>query len=238
MKGKLRKLIGLIMVMCISFMASSNVFAATVENNTTEIYNLTEMVCDGQIIEIPVLTRTTTSKSRTNMVTSETYVFVPDMAEDTMEKNEQYVNEIKETGNCSIMSKARSNYFGIRGYIAYYSTLNYNVSYYDGYLRMYDIISFKVEREIYTQAPFGGFFNPSVRVLQVGTVGDSGDLALLTGQVKDYDEIQYNTLYSLPTEWQAVCQAADGPLIGVKYTIKHKYSDGTVNYLEYFHEAK
>ena len=93
MKDKLKKLTIFIIAICILFMSSSATYGATVENNTTQMYSLTTMEYQGQIIEIPVLTQTTMSKLRNSVFTSEVYVFIPDMTEETMEKNEEYVNE-------------------------------------------------------------------------------------------------------------------------------------------------
>lgn len=142
MKDKLKKLTIFIIAICILFMSSSATYGATVENNTTQMYSLTTMEYQGQIIEIPVLTQTTMSKLRNSVFTSEVYVFIPDMTEETMEKNEEYVKEIKRTGNCSAMRQARSIYFGLPGYIAYHSTLNYNVSYYKAICGFMNLISF------------------------------------------------------------------------------------------------
>ena len=90
MKDKLKKLTIFIIAICILFMSSSATYGATVENNTTQMYSLTTMEYQGQIIEIPVLTQTTMSKLRNSVFTSEVYVFIPDMTEETMEKNEEY----------------------------------------------------------------------------------------------------------------------------------------------------
>lgn len=226
------------MVMCISFITSSTIYGRTVENNTTQVYSLTTMEYQGETIEIPVLTKTTISKLKNNVLTSEVYVFVPDLTEETMERNEEYVKEIKETGNCSVMSQSRTAYFGIRGYIAYHSTLNYNVSYYKGYLRLYDLISFKLEREIYTQAPFRNFYNATAEALQIGTIGDPGKPEVLQGQKKKYGEIKYDILYTTPSEWVPIAPVDNGTKVGIKYTIKHEYTDGTTNYMEYIHEVQ
>ena len=91
MKDKLKKLTIFIMAICILFMSSSATYGATVENNTTQMYSLTTMEYQGQIIEIPVLTQTTMSKLRNSVFTSEIYVFIPDMTEETMEKIVEYV---------------------------------------------------------------------------------------------------------------------------------------------------
>ena len=53
MKDKLKKLTIFIMAICILFMSSSATYGATVENNTTQMYSLTTMEYQGQIIEIP-----------------------------------------------------------------------------------------------------------------------------------------------------------------------------------------
>ena len=238
MKENLKKLTIFIIAICILFMSSSATYGATVENNTTQMYSLTTMEYQGQIIEIPVLTQTTMSKLRNSVFTSEVYVFIPDMTEETMEKNEEYVKEIKRTGNCSAMRQARSIYFGLPGYIAYHSTLNYNVSYYQGYLRLYDLISFKLEREIYTQAPFRNFYNATAKALQVGTIGDPGKPEVLQNQQKEYGEIKYDTLYTIPSEWVPIAPVDSGTKVGVKYVVKYEYADGTVGYLEQFHEVQ
>lgn len=49
-------------------MSSSATYGATVENNTTQMYSLTTMEYQGQIIEIPVLTQTTMSKLRNSVL--------------------------------------------------------------------------------------------------------------------------------------------------------------------------
>lgn len=209
----------------------------TVESNIEETYSLAAMEYQGQTIEFPVLTQTTLSKLRTGVLTSESYLFIPDLTEETMIRNKQYVKEIKETGSCSVMRQTRSTSFGIPGYITYHSTLNYNATYYQGYLRIYDLISFNLEREIHTSAPFENFYNANATAIQIGTPGYPADPSVIQKQKKEYGEIQYGTLYAVPSEWIAVAPIADGPKIGVKYVIKHQYTNGTTNNLEYLHEA-
>ena len=114
----------------------------------------------------------------------------------------------------------------------------YNVSYYQGYLRLYDLISFKLEREIYTQAPFRNFYNATAKALQVGTIGDPGKPEVLQNQQKEYGEIKYDTLYTIPSEWVPIAPVDSGTKVGVKYVVKYEYADGTVGYLEQFHEVQ
>ncbi|WP_207648833.1 hypothetical protein [Anaerobium acetethylicum] len=118
--------------------------------------------------------------------------------------------------------------------------MNYNRSYYNG---SYDyvlvkLISFKLEREIYTSAPFDGFRRATALVSQVGTIGGPGNPAVLNNQLKTYSNISYGTLYAAPSEWLAVLSDYVEGFKGVKYSIPIIYANGTTSTCTYIHSMR
>ena len=51
-------------------------------------------------------------------------------------------------------------------------------------------------------------------------------------------QIKYDTLYTIPSEWVPIAPVDSGTKVGVKYVVKYEYADGTVGYLEQFHEVQ
>lgn len=238
-RERLRKVTAIsLSAICLILGASTNCYAADNDSaSVTETYDVMQMSNGSDVIEIPVVKRNV-SKARSGIVESTVHILVPDMTDETMEKNEQYVQQIKETGRFSTPCRTvGTGDFMVPGYIVYTSTLNYSVSYYQGYFRLYDLISFKLDREIYTMAPFARLHNATAKVLQVGTIGDPGDPAVLTAQEKEFGTIQYGTSYTLPTYWVPVGPVDGGQKIGVDYKVKIEYANGDRDTLPYFHEA-
>lgn len=238
-RKRLRRVIATsLSAVCLILAASTNCYAADNDSvRVTETYELAQLSDGSDVIEVPVVKRNV-SKAKSGVIESTVHILVPDMTDETMEKNEQYVQQIKETGRVSMPCRTvGSANFSVPGYITYTSTLAYNVSYYKGYFRLYDLISFKLEREIYTMAPFSRVHNATALATQIGTKGAPADIAEITMQQKDFGTIQHGTLYAVPSYWAPVGPVNDGPIIGVKYYVKIDYTNGKSEMLEYLHQA-
>lgn len=238
-RERLRKVTAIsLSAVCLILGASTNCYAADNDNaSVTETYDVAQLSNGSDVIEVPVVKRNV-SKARSGIVESTVHILVPDMTDETMEKNEQYVQQIKETGKFSTPCRTvGTGDFMIPGYIVFTSTLNYSVSYYKGYFRLYDLISLKLDREIYTMAPFSRVYNATALATQIGTEGDPADLAEITVQQKNFGTIQYGTLYTVPSYWVPVGPVDGGPIIGVNYDVKIDYANGDRDTLTYLHQA-
>lgn len=202
---------------------------------TTENCSLATMTNGDEVIEVPVIRQTIAPRSSNGIVQSTVSVLIPDFEEETMERNAEYVQQIKETGSFAAPRIAGTGVFSVPGYITYTSTLNYNVTYYQGAFRLYDLISFKLHREIHSMAPFNSVNNATAMAIQVGSIGGPGDLNELTGQTKDYSTIQYDVTYSVPTAWKPVYPV--GYYVGVQYRVWIDYAYQNDYLLEYTHQA-
>lgn len=237
-RERLRKVTAIsLSAVCLILGASTNCYAADNDSaSVTETYDVAQLSNGSDVIEVPVVKRNV-SKARSGIVESTVHILVPDMTDETMEKNEQYVQQIKETGRFSAPCRASgTENFSIPGYITYTSTLNYSITYYNGELWLYKLISFKLEREIYTMAPFDRVHNATADAHQVGTIGDPGDLALLTSQQHNFGTIQYGTLYTLPTYWVPVGYDS-GHDIGIFYSVLIDYKNQKDYHLNYTHKV-
>lgn len=74
-------------------------------------------------------------------------------------------------------------------------------------------------------------------VVQWGTPGDPADLSVINQQEKWYYQIEYNTLYNVPSNWIPVAQVYSGPDIGVTYNIIISYVGRADFTLQYTHRA-
>lgn len=235
-RERLRKVTAIsLSAVCLILGASTNCYAADNDNaSVTETYDVAQLSNGSDVIEVPVVKRNV-SKARSGIVESTVHILVPDMTDETMEKNEQYVQQIKETGRFSAPCRSAGTVdFSIPGYITYTSTLNYSVSYYNSNLWLYDLNSFKLNREIYSTAPFASFRNATAVATQIGTKGDPADLAEITTQQKIFGTIQYGTLYYVPAYWVPVGQIDGYAKIGVQYEVFIDYAnqdDFTLTYL-------
>ena len=55
-------------------------------------------------------------------------------------------------------------------------------------MRIYDLISFNLEREIHTSAPFENFNNANATAIQIGTPGYPADPSVIQKQKKNMEK--------------------------------------------------
>ena len=224
-----------LLVSCLPMSAFANEESNVVAQNNG--YSTTFIHMGTKTIEIPVLTSSTALISEDEtVINSVQTLFVPQSDETGLEKNEQIVNEIKSFG--SPVSR-NSSVFADAGYMVFTSTLNYTPTYRNG-LRYVKIISYQLEREIYTQAPYSTFNKAKAKVVQVGeTYLDGYSATDMLAQSTSYTTINYNTLYTAPTDW-APAYGVGNAQNGVHYDVFIDYLasfNADDYYLQYCHPA-
>lgn len=190
-------------------------------------------VSDGDpLLEIPVTRQIAQSGDR---VKETVQVLVPDGAPESMDEIRERAHFAAPPGN------GGESTFGEPGCILYTSTLVYNVQTDQDGLRKYDLISFRLDREIFTMAPYNSVHNATARMDQAGYSDASGDSGLLEDQSKDLGEIEFGKTYSEGTDWPetwfAVGTASGSPQIGITYAVVLDYADGTSRTLSFTHTA-
>lgn len=192
----------------------------------------------SNVIEIPVVTRNV-SRNKSEIIASTVCFLLPDMTETALAKNEQYVRQIKKEKilKQSGSGKSKADFF-VPGFIFYTSTLNYRVTYADNSVRVYDLISFKLDREIYTMAPFARVHDATVTVTQSGASGEPVDFDKMLIQSKDFGTIEYGTLYPVRENWTPVCSVQDASKVDVVYKVFIDYANKDDYTLEFTHKAK
>lgn len=239
MKKWTKKLAACLIAFCLLSGTVVSASADTTATNVTETYSLATLTGGDGIIEVPVKRQVIQPRSTNGLVTSKATVMVPDMTEEELERNAEYVRQIKETGTITTPRDSGSTSFGETGRLWFTSTINYNVDYYKDYYRIYDLMSFRLDREIYTMAPYNRINNATAKVNQVGSIGDPGDLELLTGQSRVLGEIQYGTTYTegnaWPGGWMAVGKVDNYAEIGAVYDVRLDYADGSSRTLNFTH---
>lgn len=239
----MKKIIALVMTTILCLMNFQGVFASEVnssdsttplEKRTTYV-STTTVYIDGEALEVPVempLTQSYSLYSNDDIVSDVQRVYIP-FTEEAKENNSSVVNSIK-------YARGSSGFSTKDGYIYFESTLNYKRDYYNNnyaYPRI-DLISFKLDREIYTKAPFRGFKNATATAYQLGTRGSGGDLSVLD-QKKTYSSFSYGTTQTVPSSWVPVLTVGTDYNRGVSYSIPLLYLDSSKDTtLTYFHEAK
>ncbi len=167
-------------------------------------------------------------------VTETVQVLVPGGAPESM-------NPVRERAHFAAPGNGGESTFGDPGCILYTSTLVYNVQTDQDGLRKYDVISFRLDREIFTMAPYSGVHNATARVDQAGYSDASGDSGLLEEQSKDLGEIEFGKTYGEGTDWPetwfAVGTASGSPQVGITYEVVLDYADGTSRTLSFTHAA-
>lgn len=234
-----KRMIACMIAVCLLCGMATNAFADSGATGTTETYSLATLTSEDGSIQVPVIQQTIQSRSSNAPVTSNVYVLVPDMTEESLERNSEYVEQIKTTGSLVTPRDSGTATFADSGFITFTSSLVYNTSYYQNYYRLYDIMSFRLNREIHTMAPYNSIHNATVQVNQVGSIGAPGDLELLTGQSQSLGEIQYGRTYSKGNDWSgnwlAVGKVDGYAEIGIVYYVRLDYADGTSRTLSYTH---
>lgn len=209
--------------------------AATETGSIQESDYSTTIVQMGDIsVEVPVYTQRVLVANNEDHIALTRMIHIPQNTEECLANNSKIVSEIKTYG--APTTRGTMN-FGDYGYMTFTSTLNYGYRYNQGF-RYIKMISYKIEREIYTSAPYNTFGKPQVRVVQVGeTFEDGYDSADLLSQYYD-QTMNFDTLYTVPSDWAYVYQV--GPTNGLHYRIQIDYatSFGATDYtLEFSHPA-
>lgn len=228
----MKKFVCLILSICLVFSLTLTVSASTISSNSSTQYDITTVSINGTLIEVPVLKSTPVLSSSDGVITSTHTVFVPDGSTDSLALNKVVVSEIKQYGT----PKTRGyGDFYVNGYIWFHSTLNYNTVQRSG-VNYYDLISFKLEREVYVESVFNSFNNADAHVMQIGADYYDNQDSLL--QESHYYDISYGTLYSIPASWIPVYNV--GYFIGVEYSVEIDFNNDlnlTDYVLTYIHQA-
>ncbi len=225
MDKRIKKLVACIAMIGMFCGVSTNVLADATTIGVDQTYSLATITNGTETIEVPVVQETIRPRSVDGAVTSKSTVWIPDMTEESLEQNKNLVGQIKQR-----MSGIAPRDMGIinfpdNNFITFTSTIVYNVQYYNNTFRMYDIISFRLDREIHTMAPYDSVHNATAQANQIGTIGDPADGGKLMEQSKEFGEIQYGTTYTTPSEWLPVWPPDyGGPRVGVVYNIPINYS--------------
>lgn len=207
--------------------------------STTESRDLATVTSGDTTIEVPVTRQTTQSGDK---VTTTVQVLVPDMAGDSPEQNAEQAAQLRENRHFAAPpGNGGESTFGEPGCILYTTTLVYNVQTGQDGVRRYDLISFRLDREIFTMAPYNSVHNATARVDQAGFSDASGDSGLLEEQSKDLGEIEFGKTYGEGTDWPetwfAVATTSDSPQVGITYDVVLDYADGTSRTLSFTHAA-
>lgn len=216
--------------LCIPFAASAEGANRTLPSGQ---YGVAVIEVNGHTLEVPSIKNVTgLSRSTEGEIASTQTIFVPMGTEESLTKNAQLVQEIKEYG--APVSRGYGDFYD-DGYIWFHSTLNYTTSTVEGSV-YYDLISFKLEREIYVESVYNNFNKASAHVMQIGAKYKGGWETIT--QETWYNSVSYGSLYSIPNEWIPVYNV--GYFIGVEYSVFIDYNDslGLQDYtLTYIHQA-
>ena len=228
----MKKFVCLILSICLVFSLTLTVSASTISSNSSTQYDITTVSINGTLIEVPVLKSTPVLSSSDGVITSTHTVFVPDGSTDSLALNKVVVSEIKQYGT----PKTRGyGDFYVNGYIWFHSTLNYNTVQRSG-VNYYDLISFKLERDVYVESVFNSFQKANAHIMQIGA--DYIDDDVISINQEDEYQIEYGTLYAVPASWMPVYNV--GYFIGVEYSVLIDYNNDlnlTDYVLTYIHQA-
>ena len=207
--------------------------------NPAEIHCTAAVTTEDKTIPVPVTQKTTQSDST---ITTTVQIRVPELSAENPEYDADALDQIREKRRfTSPAGNGGEVTFADPGLITYTATLVYNVQTGQNDFRKYDLISFRLDREIYTMAPYNSVHNAAVRVDQTGFSDPSQDSGLLEEQSKDLGEIEYGRTYSKgndwPDDWQAVGTASGSPQVGITYDVLLDYADGTSRTLSFTHSA-
>lgn len=211
----------------------------TLPIDTAEPRCLATVTSGDTTIEVPVTRQIAQSDGR---VTETVQVLVPDRTAETPEQNAEAVAQLRENRHFAASpGNGGESTFGEPGCILYTTTLVYNVQTDQEGLRKYDLISFRLDREIFTMAPYNSVHNATARVDQAGFSDVSGDSGLLEDQSKDLGEIEFGKTYGEGTDWPetwfSVATTSDSPQVGITYEVVLDYADGTSRTLTFTHAA-
>lgn len=239
-------------IMVINTLGSANVVVAS-QNETKSISEesldesdsnvvdgvlaTTKVVIEGKIIEVPVVQNTVSTRGIEEQVYNTQTVYIPDFSKITEEENAENIAKIK--------SRAVDNntFFDNGNYICFSTQLVYNKSRQltasGAYHNFVDMISFNISREIYTNAPFAAFRNPTAMAMQIGPItGAAGELLDdIMNQKKEYGTIAFGTTYSVPSAWVSVIPNIVDYQVGVRYQVEIVPSSGSSYTIEHWHLA-
>lgn len=191
-------------------------------------------------IEVPVMQQTEESDG---IVTTTIRVMVPDVTAEPSAQDTGFAASFR--GNRHFTSppgNGGESTFADPGFITYTTTLVYNVQTGQDDFRAYDLISFRLDREIFTMAPYNSIHNATARVDQAGFPDASQDPGLLENQTADLGEIEFGRTYGKgndwPEDWLAAGSTSGSPQIGVTYEVLLDYADGTSRTLSFTHTAR
>lgn len=191
-------------------------------------------------IEVPVMQQTEESDG---IVTTTIRVMVPDVTAEPSAQDTGFAVPFR--GNRHFASppgNGGESTFADPGFITYTTTLVYNVQTGQDDFRAYDLISFRLDREIFTMAPYNSIHNATARVDQAGFSDASQDPGLLENQMADLGEIEFGRTYGKgndwPEDWLAAGSTSGSPQIGVTYEVLLDYADGTSRTLSFTHTAR
>lgn len=232
----MKKTTSLVLTLCLVFslLIPCTAFAeSSTRSFPTGQYGVVVVKVNGRNLEVPAVSDVGgISRSADGTLTSTQTIFVPMGTEEALDRNAQLVSEIKEYG--SPRTRGYGDFYD-NGYMWFHSTLNYTTTTRND-VPYFDLISFKLEREVYVESVYKDFNNASAHVMQIGAAYNGGSEPLT--QEKSYDSIVYNSLYSLPSAWVPVYNV--GYFIGVEYSVDIEYTPnlGLTDYkLTYVHQA-
>ena len=218
--------------MCLLCVMAATTSSPTVPIDTAQPRCLATLSDGDTLLDVPVTRQIAQSDGR---VTETVQVLVPDGASGSMDEIRERAHFAAPPGN------GGESTFGEPGCILYTTTLVYNVQTDSDGLRKYDLLSFRLDREIFTMAPYNSVHNATARVDQAGYSDASGDSGLLEDQSKDLGEIEFGKTYSEGTDWPetwfAVGTASGSPQAGITYEVVLDYADGTSRTLSFTHAA-
>lgn len=218
--------------MCLLCVMAATTSSPTAPIDTAHPRCLATLSDGDTLLDVPVTRQIAQSDGR---VTETVQVLVPDGASKSMDEIRERAHFTAPPGN------GGESTFGEPGCILYTTTLVYNVQTDSDGLRKYDLLSFRLDREIFTMAPYNSVHNATARVDQAGYSDASGDSGLLEDQSKDLGEIEFGKTYSEGTDWPetwfAVGTASGSPQVGITYEVVLDYADGTSRTLSFTHTA-
>lgn len=240
MRRGTNKLAACLIAACLFCAVAANASVDTAPEKGATTYGLSTVTSGDMTLQVPVIRQTTPREDGT--VTTTVQVLVPDMTEDALEQNADYVEQIRAKGRFApAPGNGGVSTFADPGFITYTTTLVYNVQTGQNDFRKYDLISFRLDREIYTMAPYDSVHKATVRVDQTGFSDPSQDSGQMVEQTKDLGEIEYGKTYGKgsdwPEDWQALGTASGSPQIGITYDVLLDYADGTSRTLSFTHTA-
>lgn len=236
---RLHKLAACTAAACLLCGTAAGTSAASAVLSGEELLGVATVTTGDTTIEVPVMQQTEESD---DMVTTTVRVLVPDMAAELPEQNTGFAVPFR--GNRHFASppgNGGESTFADPGFITYTTTLVYNVQTGQDDFRTYDLISFRLDREIFTMAPYDSVHNATARVDQAGFSDASQDAGLLEDQTADLGEIEFGRTYGKgndwPEDWLAAGSTSGSPQIGITYEVLLDYADGTSRTLSFTHSA-